>query len=126
MALNFDYIYYRLAKFFLKGDGKDAIRAVLGVSMIQLLIVGDLVLIPTRIMWDRHETAPYSKVIGGISVVLLLIIIIFNYIKYKSKYDEFDDRWKDETRLSRVVKGFLVLICLILPWVPIFILGTFM
>ncbi len=35
----FDYIYYRACRFFLNRDGKDGIRAVLLVSLMQLLLL---------------------------------------------------------------------------------------
>lgn len=122
----FDYIYYRLIQFYFKWDGRNGITAVIGVSMIQCLILFDLLSLIERFFYSKEQivSTQNAKVIGYLAVFILFSLIIYNYYKYKDKFNSYKRRWKDESRKTRKLKGVAVLACLILPWLPLFLLGA--
>jgi hypothetical protein len=123
--INFDYIYYRLTKFYFKWDGSTGITAVIGVSMIQTLLLADVTIVMIRLIWEGADYKPYSKVIANSFVAILFLFIIINNWKYNGNYDKFCLLWKHESRNIKLVKGLLVIFSLILPWVPIFLIGMY-
>ena len=125
MTKIFEYIYYRLTKAYFKWDGRTGITAIIAVSMIQTLLFADLVTLVTRGFLNRVETAPYSKIIAYTFGVIMVIIIWINYNRYNGQYNMLSSRWKNETRRERILKGILVVILLILPWIPIIIIGVY-
>ena len=119
----FDYIYYRLYKFYYKWDGRNGITAVMGVSMIQVLIVISILIGFAKIIFSDLEVIQYSKVLGYSGVIMLFIIIWYNYKKYQSKFIDFQNRWKDEPIRVRFYKGMLVIFCLVFSWLPLILMG---
>lgn len=121
----FDYIYYRLLQFYFKWDGRNGITAVIGVSMIQCLVLFDVILLVERFIYGKEQiiSDQNAKIVAYLGVAGLFVLIAFNYFKYKNKFNSFKNRWKQESLRSRQLKGFAVLVCLILPWVPLVLLG---
>lgn len=122
----FDYIYYRLIQFYFRWDGRNGITAVIGVSMIQCLILFDLLFLGKRLFYSKEQiiSTQNTKVIGYIAVCILFALIAYNYYKHKDKFNSYKRRWKDESPKTRKLKGVMVLACLILPWLPLILLGT--
>lgn len=120
----FNYIYFRLQRFYKKWDGENGITAVIGVSMIQAVTLIDLCLIALKQYYSRSETKEYSKLFGYAGVTFLIVLITFNHFKFKDSFEVFQIFWKDETLQRQRIKGLAVLISLILPWVILIILGT--
>lgn len=54
-----------------------------------------------------------------------IALLLYNGFKYRNKYNGFRDRWIDESQYNRRVKGILVLITLITPWLILFIIAEF-
>lgn len=123
MNFSLDYVYFRLQQFYFKWDGRNGITAVIGVSMIQVLTAADIVFCIIRLCYSRQEISPYSKILSSIFVIILLIVVIYNHYKYKNKYNSFKKRWKDESHRQRIIKGILVIVSLILPMLPLIIMG---
>ncbi len=121
----FDYIYYRLAKFYIKWDGENGITALIGVSMIQCLIISELFLITERLVNSRVEIIAEgnTKIVAYIAVALFLSLLIINWFKYRNKYSEFEVQWQDESIKTKLKKGFFVLAVLIIPWIFIVIIA---
>lgn len=124
-GFSFDYIYYRLNRFYFRWDGRNGITAVIGVSMIQCLIIFDLILLIQRIFYSRVLIVSFgsSKAMPYLAVALMLILMLVNYFKYLDKYNKFRSRWKNESRNDQISRGILVIICLVAPWVPLILLG---
>ena len=120
----FDYIYYRLYKFYYKWDGEHGITAVMGVSMIQALIIGSIIVGCARLFFSNSELIQQTKVLGYSGVIILFLIIWYNYKKYKGKYLEFTRRWNGEPKKRRLFKGILVIFFLVLSWLPLILMGT--
>ena len=121
----FDYIYYRLAKFYIKWDGENGITALIGVSMIQCLIISELFLITERLVNSRVEIIAEgnTKIVAYIAVALFLSLLIIIWFKYRNKYSEFEVQWQDESIKTKLKKGFFVLAVLIIPWIFIVIIA---
>lgn len=123
----FDYIYYRLNKFYFKWDGENGITSVIGVSMIQCLLVFDVFLIVERLVYSKSQIAAKgdAKIIAYAAVILFIGLAIYNGFKYKHKYSEFCRQWEEESKELKIIKGLLVLLILALPWTIIFLLAEF-
>jgi hypothetical protein len=123
MKFFFDYIYYRITKFYFKWDGRTGGTAIVAISIIQTLLLGDVVVFLTRLVLERNDTTPYSKTIACIFGGMLILFVIYNYRKYNGSYNKFRSFWKEETRIQKNIKGFLVIASLIVPWIPIILIG---
>lgn len=126
MKLYFDYIFFRMAQFFFKRDGSAAIRAILGISMIQMLIAFIILFAITHFTVNAKYIHLYSKQFASIGILITLIFIIYNHRKYKGRYSDFREYWKDELHSQRVVKGYLVIASLILPWIIAFLTAIYL
>lgn len=121
----FDYIYYRFYKFYYRWDGENGITALLGVSMIQCLIVFNIFLLCERFFYTKSEVALKgdSSKVAYIAVTFFIALLLYNGFKYRNKYNEFRDRWVEESQYKRKIKGFFVLVTLIIPWVILFLIA---
>jgi hypothetical protein len=120
----FDYIYYRVTQTYFKWDGRNSITALLAVSMLQTLIIGDICILISRLFWHRNETAPYAKLIAYAGLAIFFVFVIVNFFKYKNKYHMLKSRWKSESPNERKLKGFLVVLSLVIPWVLLILMGV--
>ena len=115
MGTIFDYVFYRLAKFYYRWDRSSAITAIIGLSFVQNLYVGFKSMIIIKSYYSRIETSAYSKRYALIGSLLLIATIIANFIKYNKTYPAFRERWLDESRLKSLIKGVCVLFFILLP-----------
>jgi len=120
----FDYVYFIIAKTYFRWDGSTGITAVIIISMIQSCLIGDLLALIITQFFNRSELAPFSKQAGYFGVFIVFLCCFMNYRKYDGKYKELRDYWSYETRSVRFVKGFLVIISIIIPWLPMIIIGA--
>jgi hypothetical protein len=111
----FEYTYYRITKAYYKWDSSGGITSILVISLSQTLLISDIIIFIIRLFFHRSETLQYVKLASTIVVVLLIIICILNFSKYKNKYDEYQMRWGNEKQFTRRLRGILVIIALILP-----------
>jgi uncharacterized membrane-anchored protein len=123
MKFTFAYIYYRVCKAFFKWDGSEGNRAIWAVTMIQTLIIFDLIIMLLTLFWGHTSLFPYSKILGMSAVVVLFILMIVNGRKYDGRYDELDARWKDESQRKKLLKGCVVTLAMVLPWVGLFLIS---
>lgn len=120
----FDYIYYRVAKFYFKREGRNSISAILFVTLIQalliIIILGILykTVIPQNIVEKMYS---FSK---PVAMILVGTLSFVNYYKFKNKYFIYKSYWKNDSKKIEFIKGILVLLSGILPWIPIVLLGT--
>lgn len=121
----FDYIYYRMTKAYFKWDGRMGATAMIGISMIQTLVIGDIIMVVVRLFFDREVTAPYAKNLAYLDCIIGVVFMIHNYRKYNGTYNKFKTYWKNESEKVRKWKGVLVVLSLILPWVPLILIGIF-
>ena len=123
----FDYIYYRFYKLYYRWDGENGITALIGVSMIQCLIVFNIFLLGERFFYTKSQVALKgdSSIFAYIAVAFFIALLLYNGFKYRNKYNEFRDRWVEESQYNRKIKGILVLVTLIIPWVILFLIAEF-
>lgn len=122
----FDYIYFRMTQAYFKWDGRTGATGIIAITMVQLLLLMDFFVFIMRIFYDRNETKNYLFLGKFVILVLYTILFIYNYRKYNGKYNKLRYYWKDEPRRVRIGKGFLVIVSLILPWIPLILMGTLM
>ncbi len=125
MNFFFDYIYYRAYKAFFKWDGVYGSRAIWIVTMTQSMSLLAMFTFITSSFFGRSVLFPYSKMIGFSLVGLSLALFIVNTRKYNNRYSEFEKKWKDESKTTRMGKGLLVILSFLMPWVAIFVMGMF-
>lgn len=121
----FDYIYFRITQAYFKWDGRTGATAIIAITMVQTLILSDVSLFILRLFYSRNETKNFIF-IQWVALIISFVLLIYNYQKYSGKYNKLRFYWKDETRRVRIGKGFLVIVSLILPWIPLILMGTLM
>ncbi|MDB5280967.1 MAG: Uncharacterized protein JWO06_42 [Bacteroidota bacterium] len=119
----FDYIYYRVCRMFFKWDGTGGNRGLFAVAMIQAVFIADILLLIVSISWGRKIMFPYSKAIGFACVSLVVILVILNSRKYGNRYNEFDVKWGAEPGFKQILKGFLVVFSILMPWIGLFLVS---
>jgi hypothetical protein len=61
---------------------------------------------------------------AGIAGGLFIIVLIMDYRNYNGKYEAFHLKWDNETLTDRTIKGLLIFITFVLPWVPLLVKGV--
>lgn len=120
----FDYVYYIVTKTFFRWDGSTGITAIIIISMIQCCLIGDLLGLTVTQFFSRTDLVPFSEPAGYFGVFISFICFFINYRKYDGKYKDLRDYWAHETNDLRLLKGFIVLISIIIPWLPMIIIGA--
>ena len=123
----FDYIYYRITNAYLEWEGSGGYTTgIISVTWIQSFIFGSVLGVTVRTFFDRSETAPYAKAIAVAWVLASLCLYVWNHSRYNEcKYNTLKEYWKHEPPNERRLKGFLVALSIILPIVPMILMGIF-
>lgn len=122
----FDYIYYRIARAFIKEGGKHG--AVLCVILIQLIFISDILMLVASylirnsfVALDQLRTYHVIEIIG---LIALLPIIRYNIKRFDHlQYPIYKKHWSYESRQQFIFKGFAVLLVSVSP-VLILIFGA--
>lgn len=109
MMTLFDYIFYRLAKFYYRWDCRTAITAITGLSFAQACALGWAWVSLLRSAYSRQETAPYSRSFSAVGTGTLVALILLNGWRYHNRYVLLRERWQGEASLPRVLRGIGVL-----------------
>ena len=124
-----DYVYYRISKLYYKYDGGLGIYAMIIISLTEGLLTLDLFIFLSRFLFTAQHLQD-SKLIGlMIVIVSILPFLVINYINYiipKGKYDVLDSRWKSQSRLEKTLNGLLIVITLLVPWLLLIPLNTYL
>jgi hypothetical protein len=122
-----DYVYYRISKLYYKYDGGIGIYAMLVISLTEGLLVLDIFLFLEQFFFTKQQLQT-SKLIGPIIVIVSIFpLSLFNYLRFvrpKGKYDVLNNLWKDESRIKRTIKGLLIFISLLVPWLILFVMNS--
>lgn len=121
----FEYIYYRLTKAYLRWDGKDGSTAIVGITMIQLLLLTDFLSVTLRLFFSRNDLSKYPNTGKLIILAVFILLALYNLKRYNNKYEELESCWKSENRKKRIYKGILVILSLTIPWVPFLLVIIF-
>jgi hypothetical protein len=125
MYIFFDYIFYRVTRFFYKWDGRDGIRGIIAVSMIQTISLAVIVLISFKLLLREDTYAPHSKNISYVGVAILVFFYAVNYFRYKNQYISYKIRWKYESERDCFYRGVGVVFVLLVPWILLIVISTF-
>lgn len=120
----FDYVYYRIFHFFnyqSEDDSNRSFRAIGVISLMQSLYPFNI-LIFIRDIWFSEYHLNHG-VTGSVGVFIIIMLMVYNYKKYDGRIEEFVQTWDHEDEGQRFVKGFLVLVFIILPFVPLLFLN---
>ncbi len=121
----FDYIYYRITKFYFKWDGRTGATAIVTISLIQILLLIDVGVILMRLFYDRDVTQTFIPTGKIVICVAFITFSALNYNRYNGSYNKYRFRWKDESESSKILKGFLVLLSIVLPFVPVMLVAIY-
>jgi hypothetical protein len=109
MVTFFDYIFYRLFKFYQKRDGTPAIYAsgVLSVVQFFILLSG---LAAIRLFIDFPIPQKYFI------IPIIVILIAINWKKYERNLDieKFEEKWKAEDVVKRRRNGWLIVALIVI------------
>lgn len=119
----FDYIYYRVCKFYFKTDGISGQRAIIVISMLQTITLANICIIFIKYFLKKESVIAFSKQISYLGLIIFFILNFYNHYKYKNKYLSLRDKWKDEALIMKNRNGWLVVLALIIPWIVLFFLG---
>ncbi|TDM00458.1 MAG: hypothetical protein C4K58_04430 [Flavobacteriaceae bacterium] len=117
----FDYVYFRIARYFFKRDGYEASTATHVITLIVFMFLLGISLITSdSILKLRNSNV---KLPFWIKLIMFAIIFVIQYFvdkRYKGKYEEYAERWGDEKDSVKFFKGILVLIFISTPFVFIY------
>jgi len=120
-----DYIYYRVAKVYFKWDGRTGATGIIAVSMIEIIALLNVIIFINYLIYDDQPN-PNAGVWVCIYVLVGFFVILMNYRKYDGKYNQLKRHWVSEPARLREIKGLLVIVALLLPWLPLFVFWFYM
>lgn len=110
----FDYVYYRVYIAYQKRKDPDpCIYARAIVTLVQCMNF----FIPMVILEDIFQlyTLPETKKAKPFLIIFMLIILVLNYRRYKIKnFEKLNKIWSDESKRVRRIRGWLVMIYILL------------
>lgn len=84
------------------------------------IVIGEI----SKWVLTTDTRALYTKQFGYLGAAIALFFMVYNYKKYNGKYNQYRFYWKDETKETRVLKGFYVLFTFLLPIALIIVFGV--
>ena len=120
----FAYIYYRITHIFFERDGRTGFTGIAFISIMQTLFVEIVIGEISKWVLTTDTRALYTKQFGYLGAAIALFFMVYNYKKYNGKYNQYRFYWKDETKETRVLKGFYVLFTFLLPIALIIVFGV--
>jgi len=110
-----DYIYYRFTKAYMKWDGELGITGIMAVSLIVSFIIIDIYgIIHLTFFFEKYGNS-YKEEAKIIGILIMILIMIFFYNRYKGKYNEYCKMWDDESKKDKIINGILVILATLLP-----------
>ena len=112
----FDYFFYRL--YHLNGNKGQyqGVAPAAGISVIQLLYFLDINFVIVELFFKDLSLTSYAKVAGYFAATLGVVLLYLNFKKYNQRIERLNEQWKDESIGDRRVKGFVILLVIILPF----------
>lgn len=117
MYVPFEYLYYRIYKTVkILGEGAPASYAVHLLSTLQMMnIFSILFLTPLKFRLKNNEL---------LIAFLVLILLVVNRLYFKNKYNFYAKKWDNENSSIRELKGFLIVIYILLSFIGVFFLAV--
>ena len=99
----FDYMYYRIYKFYYKWDKDTGITAAIGLSMFQSTSLAVIIILFIKILYNKSEMVGNSKNISlGWGLIFLVLTFINDEIYSTKVKKNLENKWKQE--LSEIKK----------------------
>jgi hypothetical protein len=116
----FDYVFYRWYLIYNREERDPTLSASLIVSAYQLLTIIFLTLLASRLF---HFEIPNTNYIYP----LIAIFYAINWYKYERDFDfeVLKNRWENESKKQKKVRGFFLVAYLIIVFLTPFIYGIF-
>lgn len=120
----YNYMYYRLAKWYFKYEDKDeklSSGAFIIVTISQFIILTDIL---GFYMIENFTREPRTKIMTEIFpfyISFFILLIIINGVKYYNSYKNYNEKWKNESKKEKNIRGIVVYSLIILPliFIPI-------
>ena len=106
----FEYFFYKIAKLNIKFTKPD--KTIASVSGVQFLIILNIFIFFYSLL-SPHTSRGLNYIEIIFIVALLFLIIYINISKYEGRYEEFDNRWRNESAKRKVI-GYIIVILLII------------
>jgi hypothetical protein len=104
----FDYIYYRIYDVYLKRKDVPNTTSLVYLTVFQFFLLITLLVI-SRITWDYDMPSNFSKYWA---LPPMILVGLLNWLRYGAgkKYPAFRERWDNEKKSIRRLKGWLIVI----------------
>lgn len=114
-----DYNYYRVARFYFRREGTNAATALVHVSLIVSTTFAPIIIFSLIIFFAKFSI-PWGTGKGFIKIFaiiyyLLIYFIISRHYRERGIYLILRDRWYSESKRKRVLKGFGVILSILVP-----------
>jgi len=124
MSNYLDYIFYRISKVYHKYDGDYGFTATFFLSLTEGIVLLDILILFGEIFFPiktLRDSKLLETIIITVSLMPIIIINFFRYIKSKKRYPILKNKWENENGLSKFMGTILVIATLIAPWLILFI-----
>ncbi len=109
----FDYIFYRFVLIYYSFDGKRGITGQVTVGLIQALIILNPIAWYFLENYSSQERKTFIYEIETLVVVIMTPLFLFNGIRYRKRFDELHEKWKDESDSKKVIKLSLIILLIL-------------
>jgi hypothetical protein len=111
LLIFFDYFFYRIAWFFDVRFNYSQTKKQAGVGFLSLFQFFNILALSNFLKKDFLVLLPYYVFIIG-----YLLLFSLNFIRYIVilKFEKFEQKWGNEGRNSRLLKGILIIVYIIL------------
>ena len=120
-----DYVYFRVTELYFKWDGKSGAMGPVILTFIQCCILGCFVLFAARYFYSYSNKSSYSKLMGYMTLGAFFVLYTVNYAMYNGKYQDLKNRWKDEPETQRMLKGLLILLLIVIPFIALMLINSY-
>ncbi len=117
MKFYFDYFYYRIMKLFLRYPSDRGVRAITLISLMQSMLIISIIESSLPLFLRKDDIAMVLSQISWFILLVVLCLFFYNFQNYQGRYNEFDENWKSEANPKKAIKGLLIIISLLIPFV---------
>ncbi len=114
----YDYIYYRLAKWYFNSENKDekfSSGAFVIVSLSQFMILTDILGIYMLEAYSQDSRIKIIDEVYPIIVSSFILLLIINGFRYYNKYRGLKSKWKDENKNVKFFRTIIISLVIIIP-----------
>jgi hypothetical protein len=115
-----NYLFYRILKANRNFKDKEEITIFLISIFYGLMIAIPFSLIRLHILGAELAKKNLNP-IKSISIFIMIIILILNYLRFNGKSAEIIDKWKNESESAEKWRGVLVILALLFPFIIMFV-----